>query len=50
MNINQAYITVAQHYKKLLDFAKFCAEHASCHVCEYQSLLASKVLKEIGEL
>jgi hypothetical protein len=38
-----------ESYKKLLEFAHWSAEHASCHACEYQASLAKKVLIEIGE-
>lgn len=39
-----------QHRKKLLEFVKWCKETASCHACEHTSMLAEKVLKELGEL
>lgn len=35
---------------RLLEFVKWCKETASCHACDYQSMLAEKLLKEIGEL
>ena len=35
---------------KLLEFVKWCKDTSSCHACEHQSMLAAKLLKEIGEI
>jgi hypothetical protein len=44
-----AYEELKEKYEKLLEFVKWCDETASCHACEYQQMLAGKLLKEIGE-
>lgn len=43
------YPRLVDKYGKLLEFVKWCDETSSCHACEYQSILAKKLLKEIGE-